>query len=56
MKVTIFVSLSDNFFKIFKIFWPLFSMKSFKSPSQGHFYFLASKLLNICGMHVKYKH
>lgn len=53
MKVTIFVSLSDNFFKIFT---PPFPMKSSQSPLQEHFYFLASNLLNIFGMHVKYNH
>lgn len=54
MKVTIFVTLGDNFFKIFKIFWRLFSIKSSKSPLQGHFYYLASNLHSIYGMHVKH--
>jgi hypothetical protein len=56
MKVTIFVTLSDNFFKIFKIFWLLFPVKSSKPPLKGYFYYLASNLLNMHGMHVKHQH
>ena len=56
MKVTIFVSLSDNFFKIFKFFGLLFPLKSLKSPLQGHSYYLASNLHDLYGMHVKNKH
>jgi hypothetical protein len=44
MKVTIFVTLSDNFFKIFEIFGSLFSTKSSKSLLIGHFYYLVSNL------------
>jgi hypothetical protein len=56
MKVTIFVTLSDIFFKIFKFFQTRFPIKFPKSPLNGHFYFLASNLLNISGMQVKNKH
>jgi len=56
MKVTIFVILSDTFFKIFKFYWPRFPIKSSKSPSNGHFHYLASNLLYISGMHGKNKH
>jgi hypothetical protein len=56
MKVTIFVTLSDIFFKIFKFLRTRSPIKSSKSTLNGHFYFLASNLLNISGMHVKNKH
>jgi hypothetical protein len=52
MKVTIFVTLSDIFFKIC---WRSFPIKSYKPPLYKHSYYLASKLLNIFGMHVKHK-
>ncbi len=56
MKMTIFVTLSDNFFKIFKIFSTRSPIKFSKSPLKGHPYYLASNLLIILGMHVKSKH
>jgi len=53
MKMTIFVILSDTFFKIFTFSRTRFLPKSSKSPLNGHSYYLASNLLKELGMHAK---
>ena len=45
MKVTIFVTLSDNFFTFFKVSRLIFPRKFYQSPLKGHLHYLASKLL-----------